>query len=350
MPASWNPDVTVNVLSNAQAVERASFGIAAICTAELEAGFTETYRLYESNSDAQEDKDLKDDAKAAVAAFYSQTLHPKSVAVVKVVYATLATSLDAYLAAVPAADEAYCYFCDDFTLAYQNALADWCLANSKLAAIQSEDAAILDDTAGNLFEILYDDDANGRAFGYYHDATEYAALAQAAVGLSADPDQTASVWYDKTLTGITPEVITTAQKAAVLSNKGNLVLRLMGVSATGHGTLFDGNYIDTLISKDWLKARIGEAVAQLKLDLSNRNQKIPYTNAGLAMIEAVIRGVCKRGERIGHFAEGSTVITVPDISDVDPADIIARACTIPVTVTLSGGILTCTINVGVLSA
>lgn len=350
MPANWDSDITVNIYGSAQAVDRQSFGIHCIATAAVEAGFTDLYRIYESNSDVQEDADVSTATKAAAAAFYSQTAHPRKLMIAKVAYATLATDLTALAAGVTAADDFYSVSCADRSKAYQNALADWTAANTRLAIVQSEDSDILADTAANLFEVLGDDDANPRAVGLYHAASEWADMAWAAMGISADPDQTASVWYDKTLTGITPTVITAAQKAVVLGNGGNLVLRLKGVSATGPGKLFDGNYVDTLISKDWLRARLAEALAQFKLDLSNRNQKIPYTNVGLAMVEAVIRGVCQRGERIGHFAEGSTVIATPDISEVDAADITARQCTIPVTVTLSGGIATITLNVGVLNS
>jgi hypothetical protein len=263
--------------------------------------------------------------------------------VAKVAYATLATDLTAVAAAVDPADDFYAVACLDRTAAYQQALAAWALSNNRLAIVQSGDVSGVE--IGVMQTAV-----NDRCAALYHLVTEYADMAWGAMGLSADPDVTASVWYDKTLSGITVSPITAAQKATLLGKGANLVLPLMGVSATGPGKLTNGDWIDERISADWLKARIQEAIAQLKLDMSNRNTKIPYTAVGLAMIEAVIRGVTDKGERIGHFVPGATVIATPDMADVSTSDITARTATIPVTVTLSGGISTVTVNVGVLAA
>jgi hypothetical protein len=268
--------------------------------------------------------------------------------IAKVVYATLSTSLDT-LAAATQEDDFYSVSCADRTKAYQVALAAWALANTRLAIVQSEDVDILAATADSTFDTIRDL-ANGRAAMLWHDKDEWADLAWVAKSLSADPDQTASVWYDKTLTGITKTSITAAQKANVIGEKGNLFLPLLGVGCVNPGVLATGAFVDELISKDWLKARITEKIAQTKLDLSNRHTKIPYTQVGIDYLASIIRGVAERGEAIGHFAPGSTVMSIPDIADVDPADITARKCTIGLTVTLAGGIREITVNVGVLNA
>jgi len=234
----------------------------------------------------------------------------------------------------------------------QQRLAEWTVANTRLALIQSSDADIIAGTAGNLFATLYAA-SNGRAVGLYHDTdAEYGDAAWGAAGLWVDPDQKASVWYDKTLTGITTiPGLTSAQKTQVLAYNGNLYPTLKSVGATGPGKLFSGDWVDDLITEDWFKARLEEDLAQLKLDLSNRGEKIPYTNRGLAMLESVIRARVKTGWDIGHLDEESgVVIDVPDISDVTSADILARQAVISVTAYKTGGIKDITVNVGLLNS
>ncbi len=347
MPATWNPDVLVQLFGSAQAVQRKSFGLVCLATAAVEAGFTDTYAIYESNSDAQADANLSAATKAAIAAFYSQPVHPTRVMVAKVAYASLATDLSALIVATPSDDRPYIFCCADRTTAYQTALAGWALANDSLAAVQTSEAASL--TAGASLFLTLATVANGRAFGTYHDDdTEWLDMSWAAAGAAMNPDDRAGTWFDKTLAGIPTAEITAAQKGFVVANYGNLYLPLLGVGATGPGTLFDGAWIDEIVSDDWLRARIQEAVAQLKLDVAARGERIPYTNAGLAMIEAAIRGPCDKAVAVGHYQ--SYVIGTPDIADVLAADITARRCTIPVTATRSGGIRTVTVNVGVIDA
>ena len=320
-------------------------------TEDVGAGFTELYRLYESNGDAQQDADLNASAMAAAAAFFSQPRRPKKFGIAKVVYdaggGELTTALDALLAGFT---DFYGLTCASRLDADQEAIGAWTAANERLSAIQTAAAAVKAGTGGNFFETL-SAASNPRAAGFWHATdAEYCDIAMLAAGLGADPDIQTSVWYDKTLVGPAPQDVTAAEKTTILGYNGNLYLTLLGVGATGPGTLFNGDYIDELITEDWLKARIQEALAQLKLDRSNAGSKIPFTNAGLAMIETVLRGVTAKGEvpSVGHLAPGETVITVPDIADVSLVDIAARQATISITGRKAGAIRTIDVNVGVL--
>jgi hypothetical protein len=347
MAANWDFEVTVNVFANAQPVRRRSFGLLMWCTEDVEVGFTELYRLYESNSDVQADADLSATTKAAGAAFYSQTVHPRQWGVAKVVHATINTSLDTLLAAF---NGFYAVATDSRLQAELELLAAWALANDRLAIIQSSDAAIIAGTALNLFEVLNDANSNRTAGIWADDDAEYQDCGWAAMGLSPDMDTQSSVWYDRILSGFTTADVTVAERTAVTGENGNLLLDFYGVGKTSPGTLFGGGWIDDLVLNDWFKARAEEAIAQLKLDQVAQNSKIPYTNRGLAMIEDRIRGVYSKGVAAGHFAENSLVMDVPDISDVDIADITARTATISATIIRSGAIKDITLNVGILAA
>jgi hypothetical protein len=264
-----------------------------------------------------------------------------------VTYATLDTDLDSLLAAW---SDFYGVVCQDRTKTTQNDLADWVAANERFGIMQSSDADILAGTASNLFETI-NGDSNNRCAGLYHDTdTDWGDVAWMARILAANPDQFSSVAYDKILTGVTASSITAAQKTTVQGYNGEIYLPLKSQPVTGLGKMMGGAWIDSVILKDWFKSRIEEAIANLKIRLSNANSKIPYTNIGLRMIENEIRGVYKRGVGIGHFEPNSLVAGTPDISDVSDAEILARQCTIPVTATETGGVRKITINVGVVNA
>jgi len=352
MGTTWNPDILVNLYGSAQSVKKTSFGLIAVCSAG--ASYSgKLYEVYEDNTSAQADGDLDSGTKAAVAAFFSQVNHPTKVLVGKVTYESaggeLTTSLDALLAAVNGSeDEPYAYCVMSRAKADQVALAAWATSNSKLAWVQSSDSDILSGTAGNAFETINGTSTSRAAMLYHATDTEYGDVAWSALVHAVDLDQQSTVAYDKTLTGVAVDDITASEKTTVTGYNGNLYLTLKGVGATGEGKVANGDWIDEVMIKDWLVERIEEAIAQLRLDMSARGQKIAYTNAGLGMIESAIRSVTRKGERVGHFAEGETVINTPDISDVSSADITARKATIPVTVTLAGAIKEITINVGVL--
>jgi len=355
MGTTFDNDITVNIFGDAQGVRRASFGLIMHSTEDVEAGFTELYRIYESPSAAQQDADLSAGAKTAVANFFSQPSgqRPRKVGIAAVTYASLGTDLDALLAAVSGTEDVfYGVTCEDRTKATQLLLAAWTLANApSLSVLQSLDSDILAGTAGNLFETV-NGLTNGRSAGIWHDTdAEHADLAWIAQILGPDPDNQASVAYDKTLAAVGSVDVTAAEKTTVLGYGGNLHLTLKSVNATGPGTLFSGttDFIDELITKDWFQARLEEGLAQLKLDMSQRNSKIPYTNEGLVMIQNVIEGVFARGVSAGHFLAGSLVVDRPDISDISSAVIASRIATMGATVTSAGGIKDITLNIGVIN-
>lgn len=353
MGANFDLDITINLYSSAQPVNRRSFSLPVFATDDVGAGFTELYRIYASNTEAQADSDLNAGPKAAAAAFFSQPLRPSRLMIAKVVLESvggeLTASLDALLADY---DGWYGFAVDSRADADLTAACAWALANRQLYLGQSSDADILSATTPNVF----DDQntlANGRAMGVWHETdAAYADLCWLAAFLAKDPDEGPTVAYKRTLVGITPDDLTSTELANVESVNGNAYLTFYGVGATGPGKLFDGAFADTLLTKDWIVARVGEAIAQYLLDAANRGERIPFTDDGIAQIEGVLRGEMDRGVTVGHFRPGSVVTTVPSIADgeVSDADIIARELTISAEAIDASGIAKVTINLGVLAA
>jgi hypothetical protein len=348
MGATWDFEVNTNVTSDGQPVRKRSFGLLMWLTEDVEVGFTETHRLYESNNQVQTDDDLSATTKAAGAAFYSQTVHPRVWGVASVTYATISADLTALLAEF---DGFYAIACADRTDATQEDVAQWAAANDRVAILQSSTAGIIAGTALNLWETL-NTAANGRAAGIWaDDDAEYQDNGWGAMGLSPDMDTQSSVWYDRVLTGFTPADLTVAERNTVTGYGGNALLPFYGVNKTSPGTLFDLNFIDNLVINDWFKARSQEAMAQLKLDQVAQNSKIPYTNRGINLIAARIRGVYNVGVAAGHFSEDEPlVMDIPTVATSTPADITARQVTLGATIIRAGAIKDITLNVGILAA
>lgn len=339
--------VIVNISSSPGAVTRQGFGIPAHATEDVGAGFTERIRFYTTNTAAQEDTDLDPAAKVAAATFFSQEPRPPILAIVRVAYATLGADLDE----VRAENDSW-YGLDLQSRVKVDILAAalWTEANEKLFLGQTSDADVLAATPGNVMETLKGLAYKRTACIYHATDTANAALAWFTKKLAADPDVQVTMWKAATLSGITPDVITDTEKTNVLDENGNVYLTMGGIGGTGEGTLADGNFIDTRISKDWFKARLQERTTQLVLDLSNTNRKIAYDSEGIATVENILRSQAQTGERLKHFRADATTYQIPLLEDIDPADITARELTLGATVILAGAIQKVIFNIVVLTA
>lgn len=349
--ATHNSDITVNVYGESQSVDIKSFGQIVHGTEAVDTGFTELYRLYESNNDAQSDADLLAGAKAAAAAFFSQPNRPKQLAIAKVDYEDigdeLKNSFDALLAAWP---DFYAICCASRAKVDQDVIADWAAANDRLASIQSSDSEILAGTAGNLFETL-EAAGSSRSFGSWHPTdTDYVDLAWLASILSANPDEQSSVAHSRRLVGPTaptPTEVNSTQAAQVKAYNGNLYLPLYGPDVMRPGLTWSGKTIEDQILEDWFEARLQEAIAAMVIRQSEANSKLSFDDFGIGMAEGEIRGVVALGESVGHFVEGSLVCTPPKYEDLTSVQIASRSVTIPLTVRKRVGLADFTLNVGV---
>jgi hypothetical protein len=125
-----------------------------------------------------------------------------------------------------------------------------------------------------------------------------------------------ATWAFKTLSGVTTDTFTTTQRNAVLNKSGNIYESVGGVSITQFGTVASEEYIDVIRGIDWLESRLQEEVLQLLIN----SDKVPYTDAGVQLVEGIIRGVLKEGVDQGLLAEGTIELTVPKVADVSAAD------------------------------
>lgn len=166
------------------------------------------------------------------------------------------------------------------------------------------------------------------------------ALVGRCITFNLDAPNGAALWDNQSLTGISPDVLTVAQKASLEQRRVNAYYALDGRGELHWGTILrldDADYvlyIDELTTADWIDARMTEALNSLLNNYSNRKAKIPYTDDGFALVENVFRDVLKRAERNGHTVyDGSplnvtdpedTGVYIPRLANQSQADINAR--------------------------
>lgn len=159
----------------------------------------------------------------------------------------------------------------------------------------------------------------------------YAALAWMAKCFGYDPGT--ETWNLKTLSTLVPSKLSTSQKKALEEQNINTFLRYAGGNVAIGGKTLAGEWIDVIRFRDWLKA-------EMQINVFNAlkvNRKIPFTDAGIGLIEGIMESVLSRGQTIGGIAQteydaddnaipGFTVI-VPRASDLTEAERKSRKLT-----------------------
>lgn len=110
-------------------------------------------------------------------------------------------------------------------------------------------------------------------------------------------------WAFKTLNGVTADTLTSTQLATlygtpIAGTEGknvNAYTQVAGVNVTFPGLMASGQYIDITIGLDWLQATLQSEIFALLASTS----KVPYTDAGAAMIMSVVRGVLAQAQANG---------------------------------------------------
>lgn len=144
---------------------------------------------------------------------------------------------------------------------------------------------------------LYNDNYY-RTFWFYHEnaATDFPECAVFARCFAVLPG--GETWALKKLAGVTTDGLTETQYNAITRKNGNTFERFRNISLTQNGKVAAGEWIDVIRFRDWLQEEITVNVVNL---LINRD-KVPYTDDGIAMIEARIRQALELGQRRGGIA------------------------------------------------
>lgn len=236
-----------------------------------------------------------------------------------IVYTQYADSVLTAVASLQAAEDInndwYGLAAYDHTDATIALLAAYTQARTKIYLTSQSDSDIIAsgsaDSASTLLAAGYD----RTAIMYSADAANYPEGAWMGGNLPKDPGS--FTWAYKSLSGITVDTLTTAQQGYATAKNANIYIAKAGVSHTEFGTMASGEYIDVIHGVDFIQVRMQEEIFARLVN----EEKIPYTNPGVAVIENIIRQVLTLATNQGILAaDPAYTVTVPDVADVSTVD------------------------------
>lgn len=225
------------------------------------------------------------------------------------------------------------------------AAAGWVESNTKLYAAASMDSDIATTAHASADDIAYDVKAlaYARSFVCHHpsndefmDAAEFGKFSAVAPG--------GETWRMKTLSGVTVEQYSDTEVTNMKAKYAHFYYDIGGRNVVGGDAKSgSGEYVDVTRGIDWYSSELQADLADLAIGVN----KIPFTNAGIALIAAKVKKRNDAGIRVGLIApDPAPVVEVPDVADVLTADKTAR--TLPDVNsqwTLAGAIHHITVNV-----
>jgi len=254
---------------------------------------------------------------------------------------TSAEEPDAALNAIVLEDNTWYGLCyTSRTEADIKTVMDWAETVYKIFGTASDDTNILASSDTTSLAYYAESNSLARSWVQYsaNASTEYPEAAWMGKALTFDPDVIHITWAFKTLSSVTVDSITDDQRSNALGKNANIYQPVGGVNITEFGTMGEGEYIDVILGCDWIRARMQENIFSRLVN----QPKIPYTDKGIASIEASIKKDLQTGIDVGFLADSpAPVVTVPAAADVDQADKAARLLkNITFSATLAGAIHT----------
>lgn len=196
------------------------------------------------------------------------------------------------------------------------AIAEWVEANKKIFGTASADANILDDSSTTDIAYLLNQANYSRTFVLYHKdaATVYPEAAWFGERFPYLPGK--GSWAFKELAGIADSNLTTDQRTNAFAKKANTFESRGGASITMEGWMASGEFIDVMRGLDWLESKI-----QANIYSRLVNQDVPFTDAGVAIIETELRRSLDLAVTQGVLASSPEyTVTAPLVSTVSADD------------------------------
>lgn len=206
------------------------------------------------------------------------------------------------------------------SVAYVAAAAAWIETQKKIYVFDVNDTDAIQVAEATSTDVIDDiDEANyKRSMGAYHQAPDQM-MAAAWMGRLLPTDPGSATWKFKTLSGVVVRTLSATQRSNLTDKRGNGYEESGGLSHTFEGTVGDNTraFMDTTRFIDFLEDDMTKEVFGILAGAD----KIPYTDDGVAAVEAGVRAALRRGVDSGGLAEDpEPTVTVPKVADVASAD------------------------------
>jgi hypothetical protein len=219
----------------------------------------------------------------------------------------------------------YCLLSTDPGNASILAGSAWIEANKKLSLVEVAELQALTTAAGNS-DTLDDLHTLGyaRRAGVYHKLrNQMASAAWAGTRLWTEPG--AESWKFAETVGITTSTLTSTHRANLIARAANFVETVAGAKVMVEGTTSDGDFIDVTRGLDWLEDDMAKGVFGALVAAGRAGSKIPFTDDGIAVIEAQMKASLRRAVKRGILAKSpAPTVTVPLAADISAENKAAR--------------------------
>lgn len=229
------------------------------------------------------------------------------------------------LAAIDNVQSIYGVIYADRTPANILAAAAWIEGKTKLFGTAVAESGALDSVSTTDTPYLLKNSNYYRTFASYHEAaaTDYLDAGWMAY-MFANGYPGEANWAHKALSGVLTDALSeTSITNASNKNCNTFINYRGGEGRTYLGKVAAGEWIDIIWARDWLEEQIRINIANLQF----RVKKIPYTDAGIAMIEQEIRRALELGQRRNVIA--------PDEFDEDGNKVPGFTISVPLNFSIS---------------
>lgn len=285
-------------------------------------------KTYVSTAAVDVDFAVTDEEYIAAAAFFANSPNPGTLKIGRV---DAGEDWDDALDAIIAVDNVwYGLVATDRTSAEVQRIAAWVEdqgsttnKNYKLFVTASADANILVAAATSDIAYIFSVAEYDRTATLYHQdaALTYPECAWVARMFTVDPG--AGSWMFKTIAAFDPTVMTAGQRTAGLAKFANVYETYGATDMTHDGQVASSEYIDIIRGIDWLESTMASNIFAILAAAD----KIPYTNAGIAAIEAEVRSKLDEAIEVGVLRaspddyDGQPYrITTQRVSEISAAD------------------------------
>lgn len=246
---------------------------------------------------------------------------------------------DALLAVVNESDDWFFLLSDSHSETDVLALAAYAEANKKLYSHSTQESDVITsattDIVSQLQTLQYDN-----TISFVHQTADKDFPEGGIVGAMAGLVPGSSTLHGKTLPGVSTTTFTRTQSEFATGKNGNVYPLIASVGFFLDGKMASGRFFDVIRGKLYLEARMEEAIfAEIKRK-SDLGQKIPFTDAGITIIEAIMYDQLARRVQEGFLASSPAPKVFPPLAaDVDSNDKANRLLPdIPFEATLAGAI------------
>ncbi len=266
----FKKDFNVNITRLTTAVAQRGFGKILILSGEQD----HAYEEYTDISDVAVDFLETTDTYAIASALFSQKV--ETIAIVGELAAVPSELVAKLNETIITNNDWFGLTCTDNSDAAILALSTWIDTQEKVYAVTSQNKAITN--ASNQTMIAY------HPTEYIMEKSLAYMLVQEIGGTDLD---------GKAISGITSSLISATEYATFKTNHINVAVEKFGNVVIDGGDMAGGEKIDVILGEFWIKIRMEEDLAQLKLN----SPKIPYTNAGVALLVDVASNRLKLAAR-----------------------------------------------------